>query len=116
MSEHDSEHKFYIAGPMSGIDEHNKPAFLAAEEYLLNIGVPGKNIFNPINHEASLMIQKSLVRDTQEAYRMCMKIDCDYICTTATALYMLTGWESSKGAKAEHALAVALGLEIFYQS
>lgn len=115
MSEHDSTEKFYIAGPMSGYEDHNKQAFMWAEEYLIGIGVPGKNIFNPIRHEGSLMVQKGLVKDTQEAYRMCMAIDCDWICKHATVMYMLTGWQNSKGARAEHELAICLGLKIFYQ-
>jgi hypothetical protein len=31
------------------------------------------------------------------------------------AIYMLRGWEQSKGARAEHAVAVWIGLEIIYQ-
>ena len=30
-------------------------------------------------------------------------------------IYMLRGWENSKGARAEHALANWIGLEIIYQ-
>lgn len=108
--------KIYIAGPMSGIEDHNKPAFIAAEEYLVAL-FQGEDfeIFNPINHEASLMVQKGLVRDTQEAYRLCMAIDCDWICKQATMIYMLDGWEHSKGAMAEWTLAKCLGIRIVYQ-
>lgn len=108
--------KIYIAGPMSGIEDHNKPEFLAAEEYLVAL-FQGEQpeIFNPINHEASLMVQKGLVRDTQEAYRMCMAIDCDWICKHCTLMYMLKGWEHSKGAMAEWTLAKCLGIRIEYQ-
>lgn len=115
MSELHFTENFYIAGPMTGYDNHNKQAFVWAEDYLAGIGVPKENIFNPIRHEASLMVQEGLVRDTQEAYRMCMAIDCDWICKHATAMYMLTGWQNSKGARAEHELAICLDLKIFYQ-
>ena len=108
--------KFYIAGPMSGYDDHNRAAFIAAEDYLKEIGIPPQNIMNPISHEASLMVQQGLVKDTQEAYRLCMAIDCDFICRHATAIYMLMGWEHSRGATAEHSLATCLGLDIYYQS
>jgi len=109
--------KIYIAGPMSGYEDHNKFAFQMAEDYLISLFQEHGDyeIFNPINHEASLMVQKGLVRDTQEAYRMCMAIDCDWICKHATMIYMLHGWEESKGAMAEWTLAKCLGIRIVYQ-
>jgi len=108
--------KVYIAGPMSGIKDHNKSAFLKAEEDIVAM-LEGetKEVFNPISHEASLMVQTGQVRDTQEAYRMCMAIDCEYICKHATHIYMLKGWEYSKGAMAEWTLAKCLRLEIWYE-
>lgn len=109
-----TKHKCYIAGPMSGMVQHNRQAFLKAEDFLRSINSI-ETIFNPISHEASLMVQTGQVRDTKEAYRMCMAIDCEWICKEATMLYMLKGWENSKGARAEHTLAVCLGLEILYQ-
>lgn len=109
-----TEKKIYIAGPMSGYFEHNKTAFINKELQLRNDGWPANNIFNPINHEASLMVQSGKVRDTQEAYRMCMAIDCEFICKEATHIVMLNGWEQSKGAMAEWTLANCLGLEIWY--
>lgn len=109
-----SKMKIYIAGPMSGIPNHNKEAFLEAEMRLLADGWTADQIFNPINHEASLMVQTGQVRDTQEAYRLCMAIDCEFLCKEATHIKMLQGWENSKGAMAEWTLAKCLGLEIWY--
>ncbi len=105
----------YIAGPMSGIPEYNRPEFEKAQAYLVQTtDVPSSNIFNPIDHEASLLVQQGLLTGP-DAYRVCLKMDLDWICDWATDLYMLRGWGKSKGANAEHALAVALGLEITYQ-
>jgi hypothetical protein len=115
MSEHDSSEFFYIAGPMSGHKDYNASAFYEGEANLIAAGIPAKNIFNPIRHEGSLMVQQGLIRNQQEAYRVCMAIDCDWICKHATAMYMLSGWENSPGAKAEHALAVCLGIRILYE-
>lgn len=109
-----SDQFFYIAGPMSGIENHNRFEFEVAEKTLRDRGVPAGNIFNPIDHEASLMVQKGLIQG-KDAYRICMKKDLDWICDWATNIYMLQGWENSKGAKTEWQLAVALGLEIEYQ-
>ena len=107
--------KVYIAGPMSGYEDSNRAAFENAEQCFLDWDWAKENIFNPIDHEASLMVQKGLVKDTQEAYRMCLKIDLEWLCEHATHIYMLKGWEKSLGARAEHATAVALGLEIEYE-
>lgn len=41
--------------------------------------------------------------------------DLNWIAKNASHIYMLKGWEKSRGAIAEHALAVALGLEIIYE-
>lgn len=111
-----AQYEIYIAGPMSGIEDHNKPAFIKGEQDITAL-MQGEhfNIFNPIINETSLMVQEGKVRDTQEAYRMCMAINCAYLCEHATHIYMLEGWETSPGAKAEHALAVCLGLRILYQ-
>lgn len=111
--------KFYIAGPMSGIKDDNRPAFENAEEHLRCCFADPDDvdieIFNPINHEASLMVQEGKVRDMQEAYRMCLNIDMDWITKHATHMYMLKGWEHSYGARAEHALGCALRLEFWYE-
>lgn len=110
----DQDQFFYIAGPMSGIENHNRFEFEIAQKLLMNRGVSSSNIFNPIDHEASLLVQEGKLHGS-DAYRMCLKMDLDWICDWATNLYMLQGWENSKGAKAEWSLAVALGLEIEYQ-
>ncbi len=63
------------------------------------------NDFNPdINYE------------DQEFMRDALKRDMVAICDKCTAIYMMAGWESSKGAKAEHALAKALALEVYYEA
>ena len=47
-------------------------------------------------------------------YRQHMACDLEWICQKAQAMVMLPGWRSSPGAKAEHALAVALKLDIYF--
>ena len=46
--------------------------------------------------------------------RAALKWDTEKICDSQ-AIYMLKGWEYSSGAKAEHALAVALQHQIIYE-
>lgn len=104
--------KIYIAGPMSGYADHNKPAFIETEQFLREAGY---ETFNPINHEASIRTQAGDISG-QEAYRECLLIDLSWICMHADAIYMMKGWEKSYGSKAEHATAVALGLRIIYEN
>lgn len=111
-----AKYEIYIAGPMSGIENHNKPEFLKGEEDMIDLFHGEQfNIFNPIKQETTFMIQEGKVRTEQEAYRMCMAIDCEYLCKKATHIYMLKGWEHSKGAMAEWTLAKCLGLTIIYE-
>lgn len=115
MSETQSIPFVYIAGPMSGIDEYNAPAFHAAQSYFEAMDLPRENIFNPIISEESVMVQNGLLHG-QEAYRVCLRADLDWICDHATTMYMLKGWENSPGARTEHALACALKIDILYQA
>ena len=109
-----SDKFFYIAGPMSGIQDFNRPEFEKANALLIKRGIPSSNIFNPIDHEISLLVQQGLIQGP-DAYRVCLKMDLDWICDWATDMYMLRGWGQSKGANAEHALAIALNLSIEYE-
>ncbi|TNL09061.1 nucleoside 2-deoxyribosyltransferase [Kosakonia cowanii] len=91
--------KVYIAGPMSGFDQFNRPAFHAAES---NLREHGNVVLNPATLPDGL---------SQVQY---MDI-CLAMLRCADAVYMLAGWENSAGARAEHALAEKLELLRFYQ-
>ena len=106
--------KIYCAGPMTGYPDFNFPAFMQAEENFKRLG---DTIFNPARmdieadgidregmsgHEEVPNLKEIARRDVDAIFQ------CDMI-------YMLRGWENSKGARAEHALANWIGLEIIYQ-
>jgi hypothetical protein len=114
--------KVYIAGPMRGIPEFNFPAFFAAEDKLR---AGGYQTFNPArrdNERHGADISKgNATGDVSQAaekhgfnLRHALGHDLAYICAEADAVYMLPGWESSKGATAERAAAIALGLDVIY--
>lgn len=104
--------KIYLAGPMSGIHNHNKAEFMKWEAKLKTTGA---EVFNPIMSPASRLVQTGILTG-QDAYRRCLALDLKYICEEATSIFMLRGWEGSPGARAEHATASALGLMIHYET
>lgn len=93
--------KIYIAGPMAGIKNRNTEAFQrACAQYRLE----GYIVLNPDDLPNTPQIKPAEYMDIDLA----MIRACDEI-------YMLKGWEKSKGAKLEHAYAVYLELKISYQ-
>ncbi len=104
---------------MTGLPEFNFPAFFAAERYLKSAG---HECFNPARNDAEKYgldvsgARGSLDEIPEFHLRKALSDDTQYLCHQAEGIYMLQGWESSPGACAEHALAKALGLRLFYQS
>ena len=110
----------YIAGPMRGYPDFNFPAFFAAEEKL---NADGHTTFNPARRDIEAHgpgVNNSPTGDLADVpefdLRDALGADCAWICTNATAIYMLEGWAQSKGAIAERALGQALGLDVRYQN
>ena len=112
----------YIAGPMQGYKDFNFPAFFkAAEEFEAKgflVGNPAQKDIDT-HGENIYKSEDGVLREAEDkgfCLRTALMWDLGWIATNATHIYMLKGWERSKGANAEHALAVALGLEIIYQN
>lgn len=112
--------KVYVAGPMRGIPEFNFPAFNAAAAGLRELG---HTVFNPAerdNQRHGTDISKGnstgdeavAAKDHGFNLREALADDLLWICSTADAVALLPGWETSKGATAERATALALGLNI----
>lgn len=93
--------KIYVAGPMRGYEELNFPAFNAAAADLRAFGW---DVVNPvdINPDPNAEWKDCMVKDIKAL------VDCD-------AIYMLNGWQQSKGASLEHHIAVELGLYLYYE-
>jgi uncharacterized protein DUF4406 len=115
--------KIYLAGPMSNIPHFNFPAFNAAT---LRLRSAGHEVFNPaecdINRHGGVDISAdnpagdAALAAAKHGFslRAALAEDTAFICKEADAIAMLPGWENSKGARAEHALAFALGHTIIY--
>ena len=101
--------KVYLAGPMRGIPESNYPAF---KEAAAKLRAEGHIVFSPVDWD---MINHGPDGCHSETFdlRNALAADLEWICIEAEAVAMLPGWQNSKGATAERAAALAIGLEIF---
>jgi Domain of unknown function (DUF4406) len=105
--------KIYISGPMRGIKNFNFPAF---DDATKSFRTQGWEVFSPAENAAAkdLKLRKRTAPKGLKL-RTIFAVDMDWICYHAEAIYMLKGWENSKGAQAEWALARALNLIVLYQ-
>ena len=112
--------KVYLAGPMTGYPEFNFPAF---HEYAAKLRAEGHEVFSPAerdNERHGVDISKGnptgdpKLAKEQHGFnlREALREDLAWICANAEIVAMMPGWEKSKGATAEHATAVALGLGV----
>jgi hypothetical protein len=110
----------YLAGPMRGIKDFNFPAFFQKADELRS---QGHTVFNPAERDIKIHGPKvaygnetgDLAVATKEHgfnLRDALGADLEWICKEADAIALLPGWEKSKGASAERAVGLALGLEI----
>jgi hypothetical protein len=92
----------YIAGPMTGLPEFNRPAFFTAAEHLNDAGYvvvnPARRDVDPAKTWADYM--RDGIRDVLDV----------------EGVAVLDGWEGSRGARLEVAVAHALGMPVRYVS
>ena len=111
----------YVAGPMRGIKHYNFPAFLDAAAELRRAGF---DIVNPAERDLSNGFDP-IARDmtghedlASEGFdlRKALAWDLQQIAEKCDGIALLPGWERSKGARAEVALAEALDLDYYLAS
>lgn len=79
-------HSVYLAGPMTGLPEFNRPAFMVAESYLRDHGL---KVMNPA----------ILPDGFDHAQYMSIALPMLHVCE---AVAFLPGWRESKGALMEY--------------
>jgi hypothetical protein len=93
----DKQQVAYISGPMTGIDDFNYPLFNRVAFCLEQMGY---KVFNPaMNDEEGL------------SWAEYMKIDLPLVCKS-DMVYVLPGWEKSRGALLEVYVAGTLGIPV----
>lgn len=90
----------YIAGPMTGLPEYNLPAFYKKEKEL--------------KRESWLVLNPAKIGEMPD-YDMYLPINKAML-DGADAIYLLNGWENSKGAVLECKYALEKGLEVYLES
>lgn len=95
-----NEKRIYVAGPMTGIEKLNFPAFDAAAEELRG---EGWHVENPADHGAIDGVE----------WADYLRFDISKL-VTCRAIYLLPGWSQSKGALLEVSVARALELEVLH--
>ncbi len=98
--------KVYIAGKISYLPkEVYVENFKKVERKLVEIGIPKRNIKNPV--EFGIDDQTG----TYDALELCLPHfkECD-------AVFFLDNWKESTGAMVEHSWAERMGMERFYES
>lgn len=86
---------FYLAGPMSGLPEHNYPTFIRVAQ---KIKQRGFTVFNPAEHNFIGV----------PAY-ICLQADIDAIVNRCERIAFLPGWRKSEGANTEALVAQVCG-------
>lgn len=90
--------RVYISGPMSGVAEHNFPAFNAEASRLRALGY---DVVNP----AEINV------DTALGWEACLRADLLEL-LTCDSIALLPGWMRSKGAHLEMHVAHRVGMHI----
>jgi Domain of unknown function (DUF4406) len=116
--------RVYLAGPMRGIPEFNFPAFYSAAAFLRE--TMGWEVFSPAEKDNEVH-GKDFIKQFKTAeeanipnaesqgfsLRRALGDDTAWICAYGDGVVMLPGWEKSRGAVAENALAKALNQKVF---
>lgn len=114
--------RIYLAGKMRGMKEFNFPAFRAAAR---DLRAEGHEVSSPAERdiERHFGVDISKGNDTGDedkaarehgfSLRTALGEDLAWICQHAEGLALLPGWRGSMGARAERAVALALGLKVW---
>lgn len=119
--------RIYLAGPMTNLQFFNFPIF---DDFKKLYEEFGYEVFSPADHDRMLLNKpKNWIPQESDSegswktwakhlnppdLRKMLGDDLQWIAQNATHIAMLPGWENSKGANAEWALAKALNLNIKY--
>jgi len=117
--------RLYLSGPMTSRSDHNRAAFAAAAERLRK---RGHFVINPAELSAVFGTEDEIAasfvclyegifqtgKATSNLAHCIMSADLAAV-RSCDAIYLLRGWETSRGAKRELAEAIAHGLTVMQE-
>lgn len=99
--------KIYISGKISGLDfDEACRRFGDAEKHLQKLGY---RTSNPTKMTLCVWLAQ------HGHYRLCLWIQLLWLSVTCQCIYLLDGWHTSDGARAERAVARVMGLTALYE-
>lgn len=101
--------RVYIAGPMSGIDKFNFPAFFAVD---LALREAGYATINPADNDGMDLRTATENAGKLGGWADYMRRDLPRLCQ-ADAVCVLPGWNKSRGASLEVFVAQELGMPVY---
>jgi nucleoside 2-deoxyribosyltransferase len=96
--------KLYLAGPMSGHEDHNFPTFHRYAAFLRTLGY---TVVNPA--------EMGFNEDLTKPWEFYMKKDIALLCQ-CDGIAMIPGWTRSRGAVWEYAIAIRLQMPVLHLS
>lgn len=102
--------RIYIAGPMLGVEDFNRAAFT---EHAARLRALGWAVENPVEIGERFGTVEEIVSDNALLRRL-MEYELVTI-RSVDAVFMLSGWEFSEGARRELQVALTAGLPVFLQ-
>lgn len=103
----------YLAGPMRGYDQYNFPAFHQAAERLRE-SYMGVELLSPAEHDLENGFDPTKDIVEQENFDLREALTWDTAAVLRSDLvFVLPGWDKSRGAQAEVALAWACGIPVY---
>ena len=100
--------RIYIAGPMRGVEDFNRAAFT---EHAARLRELGWAVENPVEIGGRFGTDEEIASDDALLRRL-MEYELVTI-RSVDAVFMLSGWEFSEGARRELQEALAAGLPVF---
>lgn len=101
----------YIAGPMSGIPDHNYPEFDRVAAVLRS---EGHTVHSPADMSRDVGHAPNPDGSISETdWQSCLRMDLIRVLESADAIYVLKGWHMSRGAKLEVLIAQSVGIPVY---